>query len=147
MKVNANASHLYTSQSPQATTAGGKIATSFTAALNASQAESTRRVDFASMTRQEMRDWVNGQIRSGEMSLDDGRPFMAMTMKIQAGVSSSGELPAATDGTRYDFTRKVREGITEALSRNDEAALKMLESAMSIMQRSQNQTIGVNIRV
>ena len=94
------------------------------------------------MTRQEMRDWVNTQIRSGEMSLDDSRPFMAMSMKIPVG----GELAAESDGTRYDFTQKVRDGIQGALSRNDETTFKMLESAMQIIQRYQGQTVSVDVR-
>ena len=56
------------------------------------------------------------------------------------------ELAAESDGTRYDFTQKVRDGIQGALSRNDETTLKMLESAMQIIQRYQGQTIGVDVR-
>jgi hypothetical protein len=100
-------------------------------------------MDFTSMTRQEMRDWVNGQIRSGEMSLDDSRPFMAMTMKIPVS-GGGGELPAADDSDRIDFTQRVRSGIEGALSRNDQTTLKMLKSAMQIM--SQTQAIGINTR-
>ncbi|MGY3441251.1 hypothetical protein [Bradyrhizobium sp. USDA 4473] len=146
MRIDASTSYLYASQRPQATASGGSTPTSFTATLNATQADSTKQANFSSMTRQEMRDWVNGQIRSGKMSLDDSQPFMAMTMKIPVG-GSGGELPAANDGRRYDFTQQVRDGIQGALSRNDETTLNMLQSAMSIMQQNQGQTIGVNVRV
>jgi hypothetical protein len=40
----------------------------------------------------------------------------------------------------------VRDGIQGALSRNDETSLKMLESAMQIIQRHQGQAIGVDVR-
>ena len=146
MRVDAGTSYLYASQRPQASAADRSAATSFSAALTATQADGTKQADFTSMTRQGMRDWVNTQVRSGEMSLDDSRPFMAMTMKIPVSGGMGGELAAESDGTRYDFTQKVRDGIEGALSRNDETTLKMLQSAMSIMQRQQGQTIGVNIR-
>ena len=146
MRIDAGTSYLYASQRPQATAADRSAATSVSAALTATQADSTKQTDFTSMTRQEMRDWVNTQIRSGEMSLDDSQPFMAMNMKIPVGGGLGGELAAESDGTRYDFTQKVRDGIQGALSRNDETTLKMLESAMQIIQRYQGQTIGVDVR-
>ncbi len=151
MRIDAGTSYLYASQRTQATAAERNGAGSFSTALatsstaKASDAGATQ-ADFTSMTRQDMRDWVNGQIRSGKMSLDDSGPFMAMTMKIPVGGGNGGELSATSDGTRYDFTQRVRDGIQGALSRNDETTLKMLQSAMSIMQQNQSQTIGVDIR-
>ena len=97
------------------------------------------------MTRQDMRDWVNHQIRSGDMSLDDSRPFMAMTMKMPVNGGSDGELAADSDGARYDFIQKARDGIEGAPGRNDKTTMEMLESAMLIMQRQQGQATGVNI--
>jgi len=38
------------------------------------QTDSTKQAEFSDMTHQEMRDWANGQLRSGEISLDDSRP-------------------------------------------------------------------------
>jgi hypothetical protein len=67
-------------------------------------------------------------------------------MKIPVSGGLGGEQTASGDGTRHDFTQKVRDGIEGALSRNDEVTLKMLESAMSIMQRHQGQAIGVDVR-
>lgn len=103
-----------------------------------------KQVDFSNMTRQEMRDWVNGQIRSGEMSLDDSRPFMAMTMKIPIAGGTNIELPTDDDSESIDFTQRINDGIEGALSRNDQTTLKMLESAMQIMKRNQGQTIGID---
>jgi len=115
------------------------------AAQSATQIDGTKQSDFTSMTRQEMRDWVNTQISNGEMSLDDSRPFMAMTMKIPVG-SLSGEIPAERDGARHDFTQKIRDGIEGAQSRNDGATQRMLESALQIIQRSQGQVSRVDVR-
>lgn len=146
MRVDSGTSSLGVSQRPQFAAASRASATPISTAQPPSQGDGVKQVDFTSMTRQEMRDWVNAQIRSGEMSLDDSRPFVAMTMKIPVNGGSGGELPAQSDGTRHDFAQKAREGIQGALSRNDEATLKMLELAMSIMQRQQGQAIGIDLR-
>lgn len=142
MKIDAGTSYLHASQRAQSPAAPGN-ATSFadvlataTAGPSGSGAAGVKQVDISNMTRQEMRDWSNDQIRSGKMSLDDSRPFMAMTMKIPVS-GGTGELPAANDGERLDFTQKVRAGIEGAVSRNDEVTRQMLQSAMAIMQRYQ----------
>ncbi|MBU2568858.1 hypothetical protein [Methylotuvimicrobium sp. KM2] len=150
MKIDTATSYLHTNQRAQSSAADLNGATSFSTALTTSTVKTdtagVKQTDFTSMTRQEMRDWVNGQIRSGEMSLDDSRSFMAMTMKVPAGVGVGSELPAA-DGERIDFTQRVRAGIEGALSRNDQTTLKMLESARQIMSHSQQgQTIGIDTR-
>jgi hypothetical protein len=89
------------------------------------------------MSRQALRDWVNGRIRSGEMSLDESRPFMAMGMKIAVDGSTGGEVPAASDGTRYDFVQKVRDGMAHTQTRNDHAMLALLDAALQTMRRHQ----------
>ena len=152
MKIDTATSQLYASQSAQLSTAGRNNAASFTAALSTattgtsstSDAQGTKQADFTSMTRQEMQEWSNDQIRSGKMSLDDGMPFMAMVMKIPVSGGTGGQLQATNDGERIDFTQKVRAGIEGALSRNDKVTLKMLESAMKTMQQHQGETIGVD---
>jgi len=145
MRIDGPTTYLYTGQRTQPATSGAATTTSFAEALSTTQAGGVKQTDFTNMTREDMRDWVNSQIRSGQMSLDDSRPFMAMTMKIPAG-GAAGEIPAASDNTRYDFTQKVRDGIDGALSRNDDTTLKMLASAMSIMQKEQGQAFGLDVR-
>ncbi len=151
MKVDAASSYRYPPQQPRAASdAGGN--TSFAATLsttqsdNARQTNNAKQADFTSMTRQEMRDWMNTRIRSGEMSLDESRPLMAMTMKIPVAGTSGAGLEAESDGKRYDFMQIVRDGMRGALSRNDDVTLDMLKSAMSTMLNHQGQTIGVNSR-
>ncbi|TCW78849.1 hypothetical protein C5O80_31750 [Burkholderia sp. SRS-46] len=146
MKINAGTNYLVASQRSRVTSADRSAATVFDATRTATQSDNIKQADFTSMTRQEIRDWVNAQIRNGEMSLDDSRPFMAMSMKTPVEGGPSGELPAVSDDTRYDFTQKVRDGIQGALLRNDKTTLRMLESATQIMQRYQGQTIGIDIR-
>ena len=103
-----------------------------------------RRADFTGMTRQEMQQWINFQILSGNLSLDDTTPFMMMTMKIRA--SDNQIIPAEGDQERINFREKARLGIEGARSRNDQVTLTMLQSAMHIMQNHQGQTIGVHTR-
>jgi hypothetical protein len=143
MKIDAGTSYLQASQRAQSPATARNDQTSFadvlataTAGPSGSGAPGVKPVDFTNMTRQQMRDWSNDQIRSGKMSLDESRPFMAMTMKIPVN-GGSGEVPAASDGERFDFTQKVRAGIEGAVSRNDDVTRQMLQSAMAIMQRYQ----------
>jgi hypothetical protein len=132
MKIGAGINYRYPSQRPQVSPAERPAATAFSAALSAASTSSASPADFTSMTRLEMREWANAQVRSGNMSLDDSRPFMAMIMKIPVG---GGVGAAENDSTRYDFMQQARDGILGARSRNDDTTLKMLESAISIMLR------------
>jgi hypothetical protein len=118
------------------------LSTSSTGA-EASQGGGIRQVDFTNMTRQEMRDWVNTQVKSGTMSLEESAPFAAMTMKIPVG--GGAEVPAEGDLERIDFTKRIQDGIQGALSRNDETTLKMLQSALATAQKHQGGAIGVDV--
>ena len=102
----------------------------------------TKKADFTNMTRQEMLDWVNTEITKGEMSLDEGFPFMAMTMKISVGTGQP--IPAFDDNARYDMSQKIRDGIDGALKRNDQETYEMLSSALNIINKFQGKTIGVD---
>ena len=153
MKIDTSTSRLYASQSAQTSAASDDTSASFLAALSTatagastSDAEDAEETDFTSMTRQEMQDWSNEQIRSGNMSLDDGLPFMAMTMKIPVGGGTAGALQASDDGERVDFTEKVRAGIEGAISRNDEDTRNMLEKAMETMQQYQDESSSDDAR-
>ena len=153
MKIDTSTSRLYASQSAQLSTASDDTSASFSAALSTatagastSDAEDAEQTDFTSMTRQEMQEWSNEQIRSGNMSLDEGLPFMAMTMKIPVGGGTAGALQASDDGERVDFTEKVRAGIEGAITRNDEATRGMLEKAMETMQQYQDENSSDDAR-
>ncbi|MGC4097295.1 MAG: hypothetical protein QM706_09280 [Nitrospira sp.] len=106
--------------------------------------EGIRRADFTGMTRQDMQEWVNVQIRSGNLSLDDTMPFMMMTMKVR--VSDNQIILAEGDHERINFMERARLGIEGARSCNDQVTLKMLQSATEIMRSLQGQAIGVHTR-
>jgi hypothetical protein len=100
-------------------------------------------LDFTSMTRQEMRDWVNDQIRSGKMSLHDSTPFVAMTLKMPVGGGT--EIPAG-DRERINFMDRARSGIEGALWRNDPEQATRLRAALEILRKNQGQPFGVQSR-
>lgn len=141
MKINTGTNHLYASQRAQLpatrndSTSFSSVLTTATAGTSKPDEAGVKRTDFTNMTHQELRDWTNDQIRSGNMSLDESRPFMAMSMHIPVSGGSTGELLAASQSERLDFTQKIRSGIEGARSRNDEVTRKMLESAMMIIQQ------------
>lgn len=139
MKINTEASHFHPSQSVQTSAVASADAASFSSALAAAAGEMApapvRQADFTSMTRQEMFDWMNDQIRSGKMSLDESSPFLGMTMKISAATGQPVDM--ATDSTRIDFMAKARLGVEGARSRNDQDLVKKLQFAMEVMSRQQ----------
>lgn len=125
--------------------AGSSRAAAASASQAGAQGDGVQQLDFTNMSRQEMRDWVNQQVKSGAMSLDESAPFAAMTMKIPVG--GGREVPAETDGERIDFTKRISDGIQGALSRQDEASLKMLQSALATVQKYQGHAVGIDAHV
>ena len=155
MKIDSRASDLFAhrTQATNRTTRADSSA-SFATALAGKTQEAVgttatiggAQADFTNMTRQEFFDWSKEQMRNGEITPSEGLTFLAMTMKIR--VSDGQSVPLEGDTERFDFTQKVRDGIQGALSRNDQATLNMLQSALLTMQKEQqSQIIGVNCRV
>lgn len=145
MKIDAGISPAYTGYGQKAPAASRNDATTFSdvlATANSPSKDATKvtLADFTSMTRQEIRDWANGQVRSGQMSLDNSFPFFAMTMKIPVG---GQEVPVEGDSERIDFLQRTRQGIEGALSNNDAQAAKRLEIALSMMLHAQGKAIGI----
>ena len=135
MKIKTESNHFDTTQRAQTSTATSANPVSFSSALAAATAETStvKQADFTSMTRKEMFDWMNDQIRSGKMSLDESSPFLEMTMKIS--VSTDQPVDMATDITRINFVEKARLGIEGARSNNDPDLAKILQAAIDIMRR------------
>lgn len=100
--------------------------------------------DFTSMTRQEMFDWVNGQIRTGGMTVEASLPFRAMTMKVSADTGQSVDM--ASDSTRINFVDKARLGVEFALANRDPETARRLRAAMDIMLGQQGQVFGARAR-
>lgn len=66
MKINTAINNPYPLQRTQVSAAASTNPASFAAALSAATAESStaKQADFTNMTRKEMFDWMNDQIRS-----------------------------------------------------------------------------------
>jgi hypothetical protein len=95
--------------------------------------------DFTGMTRKELFDWMNGQIRSGQMTMDQSIPFLGMSMQVQ--VNAGDTTPLDINGTeRIDFLQVAQTGISDAQLRQDSVTEKMLVSALSTMRRHQGET-------
>jgi hypothetical protein len=105
---------------------GGYATKSFSAVMSETMEKYSGQVDFTSMTRQELIDWTNNQLSSGKMTFDESSTFVAMTL---TGANAPGD-------TRYNYMQLTREAIQGALSRKDEANLKMFEFALQIMQEA-----------
>ena len=142
MKINTDSHPTFTTQRVQAATATDTQPTSFSSALAAAttEAPSVKQEDFTSMTRKDLFDWMNGQIRSGNMSLDESSAFLGMTMKVS--VATGQPVDMATDTTRINFMEKARAGIEGALSRNDPDLAKRLQLALTNMQKHLGPTSG-----
>lgn len=146
MKVNTASNHIYTTQRTQASTVAGTNPASFSSALSVATAESStaKQADFISMTRKEMFDWMNDQIRSANMSLDESSPFLGMTMKIS--VATGQPVDMAADTTRINFVENARLGMEGARSNNDPDLAKRLQAAIEVMRKSQGQALDVEKR-
>lgn len=147
MKINTVTNHPYPPQRTQTSAAAGTNPASFASALSATTAESStaKQADFTSMTRKEMFNWMNDQIRSGKMSFDESSPFLGMTMKIS--VATGQPVDMATDTTRINFVEKAHLGIEGARSNNDPDLAKKLQAAIDIMRKHQVLAFGVDTRV
>lgn len=142
MKIDPTAIRPYAGQPPRSAQASTLDASmSFAAILKtrvqspdpagSKTADAAERIDFTAMTRQELFDWMNGEIRAGRMSLEESTPFLGMTMKIS--VATGQPVDMATDTERIDFIDRARLGVEGALSRNERGLAERLRKAVSTM--------------
>ncbi len=95
-------------------------------------------IDMTQTTRSQMMGWVNDQIKSGNMSLDQGFPFMAMAMKIPADGSSSFGLHNLDNSEVINVYEMISEGIEQAEQRGDQQTLGMLRTAQHTLKQNSN---------
>ncbi len=136
MRVDAGSNYMIAAQRGSASSRANvqSFATSAETTPRTSSAgnRSSQQPDFTNTTRQEVFDWMNGQIRGGNMSLDDSLPFLGMTMKVSA--ASGQPVDMATDTARIDFTEKARLGIEYFRSHADFDNAERLQWALDLMQ-------------
>lgn len=108
-----------------------------------SESQGGRKLDFTSMTRKELLDWVNGEIKSGRMTVADSSPFVGMTIKISAYTKQPVDID--TDATRYDFTDIAAKGVEGAHWFGNEKLAESLEWAIGAMRRAQGGKAGIEL--
>ncbi|WP_428239570.1 hypothetical protein [Gynuella sp.] len=120
-------------------------ATNSNSDVQRSATNNVERLDFSNMSRAEMRTWINNEIKSGQMDLDDSSALMAMTMKIPVG--GAGEVAVEGDNERFDFVQKAIDGMDAALSNHDQASYERLSMAVQTMQQAQGGIASLDLHV
>jgi hypothetical protein len=113
------------------------------AAASRSGSGGVQKTDFTQMTHQQLFDWINSKIASGEMSFDESSTFVSMTVSMPVDGSSL----APDDTQKVDFMQSVRSGMERALQTNDTDLFARLQTALQTMQRFQGEVRGVNMTV
>jgi len=92
---------------------------------------------FTNMTRRELREWMNHQITSGAMDLDESTPFVFMTLDLP--VSRDPAVAAAARerllDERVNFVDAAERLAEASWSRHEEDNARLFESAIAIMRR------------
>ncbi len=98
-------------------------------------------VDFTSMTRKDLFDWMNDRIKSGEMSLDDSSGFLGMTLHLpaDAGIEATAVLD---DQEKVDFVQEALRRRADALDWRDYALADRMTTTLAIMREQQATTSG-----
>lgn len=102
------------------------------------------RLDFTSMTRQQLFDWMNSRLRSGALSFEESTPFLGMTLRVDAATGRPVDM--ASDPAPVDFMQRARAGVAGALSFGDLAGAARLQAALATMQRLQGDVSSIDIR-
>lgn len=95
-------------------------------------AATTKRADLTHMTPMEMREWLNEQLRTGKMTLDESTPFVGMT------------IGAETNNSPVNYLEKIKGGIEAAIWRGNAESKAMWEMALEVAERYQYQNIGIS---
>ncbi|MGC4003943.1 MAG: hypothetical protein QM811_12780 [Pirellulales bacterium] len=119
----------------QATTEAQAVAKSDVSGIQA--------LDFSSMTRKTLFDWMNDSIKSGDMSVDESMPFLAMSMKLSTIAGKQDDMAADTE--LVDFFAKAQDGIASALYFKDPALAERYQNAVAKMQSLQGNAVGIDL--
>lgn len=106
-----------------------------TTKTNQSNTTQETTVDFSQMSSNEMRNWINNQLKEGKMSLDESAHFLPMTIAIPI---ENNDLQSNILNKKINFFEKTLSGIQGALSRNDQKSAQQLQAALNIMKQNQS---------
>lgn len=155
MRIDAGASSLFADRKAQETnTAREGAKTSFDALIAgetgraaASASVAVEQADFTTMTRQQMRDWMNEQMRSGNMTVDESSTFLAMTALVYIGPDGPVLAEDRIHNERVNFFEIARNVMDFYLSRGDRAAADRWQDALTVMEQAQGQSTRFDARV
>lgn len=156
MKIDGGASYLFASQHTQANTAARAEAKGAFDALLTKETERSgetaatveiEQADFTNMTRQELRDWMSEQLRSGAMSVDDSKALLGWVVDIR--IDGNGRVVGSTgdDGARFNFLELVSGNRDFYLQRGDMAAATRIQGTLDLMTQAQGQITRFDARI
>lgn len=101
------------------------------AATSATADTPQKEVNFASMSRNDLRSWINEQLKAGRISHDDAWSLAFMTMNIPVDGSSMGD----NMDKPVNFLEMARGGLQGAHQRSDKTTEEMLDSVLKVMSK------------
>lgn len=152
MKIDGGASYLFASQHAQAKSAARFEAKGAFDALLAKETERSEptvsvtieQTDFTNMTRQGLHDWMNEQLRSGNMTVDESTAFLGLGGLVRADGGAVGD---RWQGERVNFIDLAQNNLAFYLQRGDQAAADRLQKALDLMAQSQGQIARFDARL
>ena len=156
--MNISAANAYaTLMSRMAASSAGATPTTSTTPATSTDATSTttttadqtstggvQSVDFTKLTRKGLADWVNGQITSGLMSVQDSSPFLSLGLNASATDLQSGST-GLDDSQSVNFLQMAQSALTSAQQSGDSASAQQMQSILAVMQQAQGQVTGLDI--
>ncbi len=97
-------------------------------------------VDFRNMSRDDLKEWINEQLQAGTMTLDESRPFMLMTLNLDA------QTLEPTNGSEPVNFMEMAKNVAEfhrSIGNNDSA--DALDRALDIMSNEQRGPLSITV--
>jgi hypothetical protein len=126
------------------TTPPGASTDAASATADQTSAGGVQSVDFTKLTRKGLADWVNGQITSGLMSVQDSSPFLSLGLNASATDLQDGST-GLDDSQSVNFLQMAQSALTSAQQSGDSASAQQMQSILAVMQQAQGQVTGLDI--
>ncbi|WP_147305162.1 hypothetical protein [Alkalilimnicola ehrlichii] len=152
MKIDGGASYLLANQQVNRAAHTETKAPAFDALLTEEVARSApassslretveiERRDFTSMNRQELRDWMNDQLRSGEMTVEESQAFLGWTVDVRIDTNGRAISHDGDYTTRFNFLELASGNRDFYLQRGDLDMAQRIQDALDRMERFSRST-------
>lgn len=111
----------------------------------ASTAGSFKSADFSHMSRHELHELINCQIRSGQLSLEGSATLVWLGVNLR--IDHDDQSMESDEHEIVNFLESARLGREAALSDDNPVVARQFEVALNLMHDIQGQTIGVDTLV